>query len=91
MTPAYVRSRVVQHSEEVRTVSLFRNARNQAVRIPADWELPGTKATMRRDGDRLIIEPVRKRGLIELLRTMEPYTGEFPAIEDLPLKDEEIF
>jgi hypothetical protein len=27
---------------------------------------------MHRDGDRLVIEPVRKRGLILLLRTMKP-------------------
>jgi antitoxin VapB len=76
---------------ETRTVSLFRNARNQAVRIPAEWELPGTKATMRRDGDRLIIEPVRKRGLAELLRSWEPLDEEFPEIESLPLKEEDIF
>jgi antitoxin VapB len=76
---------------EVRTVSLFRNARNQAVRIPTDWELPGTKAFMHREGDRLVIEPVRQRGLIELLRTIEPYEGEFPLIEDLPLNEEDIF
>ena len=47
-----------------RHVRLFRNGRNQAVRIPVEFELPGNKAVMHRDGDRLVIEPLRKRGLI---------------------------
>ena len=44
-----------------RSVKLFRNGRNQAVRIPVEFELPGDEAIMFRDGDRLVIEPVRKR------------------------------
>ena len=44
-----------------RHVRLFRNGRNQAVRIPVEFELPGDEAIMHRDGDRLVIEPVRKR------------------------------
>ena len=67
---------------EPRHVRLFRNGRNQAVRIPVEFELPGDEAIMHRDGDRLVIEPVRKRGLVALLGTMEPFDEEFPAIED---------
>jgi antitoxin VapB len=40
-----------------RHVKLFKNGRNQAVRIPREFELPGEDATMRKEGDRLIIEP----------------------------------
>jgi antitoxin VapB len=65
-----------------RHVRLFRNGRNQAVRIPVEFELPGDEAIMHRDGDRLVIEPVRKRGLLALLKTMEPLDEEFPEIED---------
>ncbi|HEX2887312.1 PIN domain-containing protein [Vineibacter terrae] len=36
---------------ERRHVKLFRNGRNQAVRIPMDFELPGNEAIMHRDGD----------------------------------------
>ena len=43
-----------------REVRLFRNNRNQAVRIPVEFELPGDRAIIRKEGDRLIIEPVRK-------------------------------
>lgn len=67
-----------------RVVSLFRNGRNQAVRIPREFELPGTAALMRREGERLIIEPARRDGLIELLDRLEPIEEEFPEIVRSP-------
>jgi len=67
---------------EQRHVRLFRNGRNQAVRIPVEFELPGDEAIMRRDGDRLVIEPVRKRGLVALLKMMKPLEDGFPEIDD---------
>ena len=66
---------------EQRHVRLFRNGRNQAVRIPVEFELPGNEAILHRDGDRLVIEPVRQRGLIALLKTMKPIEESFPEIE----------
>ena len=74
-----------------RHVKLFRNGRNQAVRIPVEFELPGDEAVMHREGDRLVIEPVRKRGLLALLETMKPFDGEFPEIEDRRPAPEKIF
>jgi antitoxin VapB len=65
-----------------RHVRLFRNGRNQAVRIPVEFELPGSEAIMHRDGDRLVIEPVRKRGLLALLKSMTPLDEEFPQVDD---------
>jgi antitoxin VapB len=65
-----------------RHVKLFRNGRNQAVRIPVEFELPGDEAIMHRDGDRLVIEPVRKRGLVALLKSMKPLEEQFPEIDD---------
>ena len=67
---------------ERRYVRLFRNGRNQAVRIPVEFELPGSEAIMHRDGDRLVIEPARKRGLVALLKTMKPLQEDFPEIDD---------
>ena len=67
---------------EQRHVRLFRNGRNEAVRIPVEFELPGNEAVMHRDGDRLVIEPVRKRGLLALLKTMKPLQEKFPEIDD---------
>ena len=75
---------------EERHVKLFRNGRNQAVRIPVEFELPGDEAIMHRDGDRLVIEPVRKRGLVALLKTMKPLNEEFPEIDDAPTVPEQV-
>jgi antitoxin VapB len=41
-----------------RHVRLFKNGRNQAVRIPREMELPGDEAVIYRDGPRRIDEPV---------------------------------
>jgi antitoxin VapB len=76
---------------EARRVKLFRNGRNQAVRIPVEFELPGDEAIMRREGDRLVLEPTRKRGLLGLLETMEPVDEAFPEIDDRPPAPERIF
>jgi antitoxin VapB len=76
---------------EQRHVKLFRNGRNQAVRIPVEFELPGNEAIMHRDGDRLVIEPVRKRGLIALLKMMKPIDEPFPEIDDPVSTPERIF
>ncbi|MEW5892263.1 MAG: AbrB/MazE/SpoVT family DNA-binding domain-containing protein [Pseudomonadota bacterium] len=55
-----------------RHVRLFRNGRNQAVRIPREFELDAEEAVMRREEGRLIIEPVRRKGLLALLSTLPP-------------------
>jgi antitoxin VapB len=65
-----------------RHVKLFKNGRNQAVRIPREFELPGDDAIMRKDGNRLIIEAVPPRSLLALLATLEPVSEDFPAISD---------
>ena len=67
-----------------RHVKLFRNGRNQAVRIPREFELPGDEAVMRKEGDRLVVEPLRRKSLIELLDSWEPIDEEFPEIDDPP-------
>jgi antitoxin VapB len=74
----------------VKRVSLFRNGANQAVRIPREFELPGTEAVMRKEGGRLVIEPVSRPSLIDLLRTWEPIDEEWPEIDDPPPEPVEI-
>ena len=72
-----------------RRVRLFRNGRNQALRIPRAWELEGDEAIIRREGDGLIIEPVRKDGLLFVLAGLEPLEEAFPDVDEslLPLDD----
>ena len=67
-----------------RHVRLFRNGRNQALRIPREFELPGNEAILRKEGDRLIVEPMRRHSLLALLATWEPIAENFPEIEDRP-------
>jgi antitoxin VapB len=75
-----------------RLVSLFRNGRNQAIRIPREFELTGTEAIIRKEGNRLIIEPLPpKNRLLALLATLTPIDEAFPDVEDMPLTDEPIF
>ena len=64
-------------------VKLFRNGRNQAVRIPREFELPGEDAVIRKEGERLIIEPTSPKSLLALLATLEPIEEDFPPIPDL--------
>ena len=71
-----------------RRVRLFRNGRNQALRIPREFELEGKEAIIRREGFRLIIEPVQKHQLLDVLASLKPIEDEFPTIDNtLPLDD----
>lgn len=69
-------------------VKLFRHGANQAVDIPQAFELPGDDVTIRKEGQRLIIEPVRKRvtgaEFAAFLSTLEPIDEEIDEIEDYP-------
>lgn len=65
-----------------RHVKLFKNGRNQAVRIPREFELPGFDAIMRKDGNRLIIEAIAPKSLLALLATLTPLEEAIPPIPD---------
>lgn len=70
-------------SASARHVKLFTNGRNQAVRIPREFELPGEDAIIRKEGNRLIIEPAAPQSLLALLATLEPIDEDFSPIDDL--------
>ncbi len=65
-----------------RHVKLFKNGRNQAVRIPREFEFPGEEAIMRKEGERLIIEPAPPKSLLAVLSTLQPLDEDFPPIND---------
>mgnify|MGYP000728035575 CR=1 FL=1 len=71
-------------------MKLFNNGGNRAIRIPKDFEFDGDEATIRKDGDRLIVEPVREGSLLEVLASLKPLNEPFPDIDDddLPPLDE---
>ena len=67
-----------------RHVRLFKNGRNQAVRIPREFELPGEDAVIRKEGARLIIEPAPPKSLLAVLAKLKKLDEDFPAIPDAP-------
>ncbi len=67
-----------------RHVKLFKNVRNQAVRIPREFELPGEDAVIHKEGQRLIIEPAPPQSLLGVLASLPTLDEEFPPIQDLP-------
>lgn len=73
-----------------RHVKVFKNGRNQAIRIPREFELPGEDAIIRKDGDRLIIEPAPSKSLLTVLAGLEPIDEEIPDVENLPIDDVEL-
>jgi len=46
----------------VATAKLFRNGRSQAVRLPKEFRFEGEEVSIRREGRRVILEPLRRRG-----------------------------
>ena len=66
-----------------RRVKLLRNGRNQSVSIPRGFELPGKEAVMRKEGKRLIVEPVPAKSLLDVLAKLAPLDEELPEIADL--------
>lgn len=61
---------------------LFRNGRNQAVRIPREFELQVDEVYIHREGGTLVIEPVRSDGLLATLKRLEPIDEDFPDVDE---------
>ena len=76
----------------VRHARLFRNGRNQAVRIPRELELAADEVMIYREDDRLVLVPVdRSPTLAEVLSRLTPLEEDFPDIADPPVEPETIF
>jgi len=71
--------------QDVRRVRLFRNGRNQAVRIPRDLELPGDEALLRKEGDRIVLEPAPPGSLLDVLAALQPLDEGLDDVPDLPV------
>ncbi|SMP76758.1 antitoxin [Desulfonatronum lacustre] len=72
-----------------RHVRIFRSGCCQAIRIPKEFELDADSAIIRREGDRLIIEPVRTKGLLGTLATLSAINEIFPDMDSgLPPLDD---
>ncbi|MBA3891007.1 MAG: AbrB/MazE/SpoVT family DNA-binding domain-containing protein [Gemmatimonadaceae bacterium] len=77
---------------EERRVNLFRNGRNQALRIPREWEFDADEALLRLENGVLCVRPVQREGLLTWLASLDPLDVPFPAggDSDLPPLDDPI-
>ena len=74
-----------------RHARLFRNGRNQAVRIPREFELAADEVVIYREDHRLVIEPVERRpSLAQVLSRLMPLDEDFPEIDDPPAQPEDL-
>jgi len=71
-------------------VRLFRNGRNQAVRIPKEFEMDCDEAIIRKEGKRLVLEPVKKSGLLSVLAELKPLDDDFPDVDETLLPPDDI-
>jgi antitoxin VapB len=49
--------------------------------IPREFELAGENVLIRKEGERLIVEPAQKSSLLAYLATLEPIEDEFPDLK----------
>jgi antitoxin VapB len=68
-----------------REARIFRNGRNQAVRIPREFEFSGERVIIRKVGRRLILEAAPQRKLAETLGELSPLPANesFPDVDNL--------
>jgi antitoxin VapB len=67
-----------------RHAALFRNGCNQAVRNAHELEMEGSEVLIRKEGDSLVLTPIRKHNLRDPLALWAPIDNGLPAVEDLP-------
>ena len=78
-------------AEPIKHARLFRNGANQALRIPREFEFETEEVTLRREGRRLIVEPVSSETLAQVLDSFEPLDFGLDPIDDAPPAPETLF
>ena len=70
-------------------VSLLRDGLKQILEIPQEFALRGTEVLLRKEGQRLVIEPVASASLLSLLKTLPDISDSFADFDEglLPLDD----
>ncbi len=73
---------------QVRHIELSTQGGQQFLPIPEEFAFPEAGVLLRKEGDRLIIEPVRSNSLLAVLMTLDEIEDDFPENLDeglLPL------
>ncbi|MEM8828299.1 MAG: AbrB/MazE/SpoVT family DNA-binding domain-containing protein [Cyanobacteria bacterium P01_G01_bin.19] len=65
-------------------VKLIQHGNTQTLSIPEEIALSATEVIVRQEGEKLIIEPLKKRSLLEVLATLED------SEEDINVGDEDL-
>jgi antitoxin VapB len=74
---------------KTRHVFLLTQGQDQILTIPHEFAITGTEVILRKDGDRLIIEPISPNSLLALLTTLSDLEEDFPNVDEglLPVDD----
>ena len=62
----------------MQTAKIFQNGRSQAIRLPKAFRLSGTEVKISREGDRIILEPL-KQSWDDWLLAIEQFSDDFMA------------
>jgi antitoxin VapB len=62
-------------------VRIVKDGRNRAIPIPSDFNLPGDEVILRKEGQKLIVEPAFPT-LLSTLATLETLDENFPNVDD---------
>ena len=65
-------------------VKIIKEGNSQTLSIPQELSLSTSEVTIRKEADKLIIEPYQKKSLLEVLATLED------SDEDINLDDEDL-
>ena len=72
----------------MQTAKIFQNGRSQAIRLPKAFRLSGTEVRISREGDRIILEPL-KQSWDDWLLAIEQFSDDFmeqgreqPAVQE---------
>ncbi|MDQ2840675.1 MAG: type II toxin-antitoxin system VapB family antitoxin [Acidobacteriota bacterium] len=71
-------------ADSIKHAKLFRNGNSQAVRLPQEFQFPGTKVRVRRVGTGVLLEP-ETVDLDEWLTKMHSPRGGFEIERDQPV------
>ena len=68
-------------------VKLIQKGNTQSLTLPEELNLATTEVTIRQEDDKLIIEPLKKKSLLETFATLEDIEEDFPDVDEglLPL------
>jgi antitoxin VapB len=71
-------------------VFLVASGQNQVLTIPSEFTLPSSEVLLRKEGNRLIIEPIQPGSLLALLSTLEDIADPFPDTDEETLSLDDI-